>query len=56
VREGLAARAYLVLGGPGWKLRAYYTSGARQEHLVHAGLVRVMSLEEFIAAANSGKL
>src|SRR4029078_3783386 len=26
VRSGLATRAYLVLGGTGWKLRTYYTS------------------------------
>jgi hypothetical protein len=56
VRERLAHKAYLVLGGTGWKLRAYFTSGALKEHLVHAGLVRVVSLEEFVAAANSGKL
>jgi len=56
VREGLAHRAYLVLGGTGWKLRTYYTSGALRDHLVHAGLVRVLSLEEFVALANSAKL
>jgi len=56
VREKLADRAYLVLGGPGWRLRGYFTSGALQEHLVHAGLVRVVTLEEFVAVANAGKL
>jgi hypothetical protein len=56
VREKLATRAYLVLGGTGWKLRSYYTSGALSEHLVHAGLVRVLSLEEFVGLANLGKL
>jgi hypothetical protein len=56
VREGLAARAYLVLGGTGWTLRTYFTSGALKEHLVHAGLVRVVSLEEFVGLANGGKL
>lgn len=56
VREKLADRAYLVLGGPGWKLREYYTSGALEEHLVHAGLVRVVTLEEFVALANGGRL
>ena len=56
VRRNLAARAYLVLGGTGWKLRDYFTSGALKEHLVHANLVRVVSLEEFIGLANSGKL
>jgi hypothetical protein len=56
VREKLASRAYLVLGGTGWKLRDYFRSGALSEHLVHAGLVRVVSLEEFVALANAGKL
>ena len=56
VREGLAAKAYLVLGGPGWTLRDYFTSGALAEHLVHAGLVQVVSLEEFVARANSARL
>lgn len=56
VRARHAARAYLVLGGTGWKLRTYFTSGALKDHLVHADLVRVVSLEEFIALANSGKL
>ena len=56
VREGLANRAYLVLGGTGWTLRTYYTSGALKDHLVHAGLVRVVSLEEFVGLANDGKL
>jgi hypothetical protein len=56
VRRRLASRAYLVLGGTGWKLRTYFTSGALKEHLVHAGLVRIVSLEEFVAIANSGKL
>ena len=56
VRDGHAARAYLVLGGIGWTLRTYFTSGALHEHLVHAKLVRVVSLEEFIALANNGTL
>jgi len=56
VREKLANRAYLVLGGAGWTLRSFYTSGALKEHLVHAGLVRVVALEDFIALANTGKL
>ncbi len=56
VREGLGARAYLVLGGPGWTLREYFTSGALTEHLVHARLVHVVSLEEFVARANSSRL
>ena len=56
VREGHAARAYLVLGGDGWSLRDYYTSGALREHLIHADVVRVVTLEAFIRLANNGRL
>lgn len=56
VREGHASRAYLVLGGDGWKLRDYFTSGKMAAHLVHASLVRVVTLEAFIRIANNGQL
>src|SRR5689334_15972720 len=39
VRTTNASCAYLVLGGDGWTLRDYFTSGALKEHLVHASLV-----------------
>jgi hypothetical protein len=56
VRAGHANRAYVVLGGDGWTLRDYYTSGALSEHLVHACVVRVVTLEAFIRLANNGEL
>ena len=56
VRAQHADRAYLVLGGDGWTLRDYYTSGKLDEHLVHAGLVRVVTLEAFARIANNGEL
>lgn len=56
VRAQHAERAYLVLGGDGWKLRDYFTSGQLGEHLIHAALVRVVTLEAFIRIANNGKL
>lgn len=56
VRNDLAQRAYLVLGGEGWTLRDYYTSGTLGEHLKFAGLVRVVTLEAFIRIANNGQL
>jgi hypothetical protein len=56
VRNGHAEHAYLVLGGDGWSLRTYYTSGAMSEHLIHAGLVEVVTLEAFIRLANNGQL
>ena len=54
--NGKADRSYLVLGGDGWTLRDYFTSGQLAEHLVHAALVRVVNLEAFIRLANSSKL
>jgi len=56
VRAGHADGAYLVLGGDGWTLRDYFTSDALSEHLVHAKLVRVVTLEAFVRLANNGEL
>ena len=56
VKTGHAVKAYLVLGGDGWTLREYYTSGALKEHLIHAEAVRVVTLEAFVRLANNGAL
>ena len=56
VRAGHGDRAYLVLGGDGWTLRDYYTSGQLGEHLVHSALVRVVTLEAFVRMANKGEI
>lgn len=56
VRAGAATRAFLVLGGDGWTLRDYFTSGALRDHLIHAALVQVVTLEAFVRLANGGKL
>ncbi len=56
VRTQKADRAFLVLGGDGWTLRDFYTSGGLAEHLIHAGFVQVVTLEAFVRLANSGKL
>jgi hypothetical protein len=45
VQAGHATRAYLALGGDGWTLRDYFTSGNLSEHLIHLSLVRVVTLE-----------
>jgi hypothetical protein len=54
--EGTFAKAYLVLGGEGWKLRRFYTAGGLKEHLVHADKVDILTLEGFVAKANRGEL
>ena len=54
VRQGTFQKAYLALGGDGWTLRDFYTSGGLHGHLVHADKVRVLTLERFVALANQG--
>ena len=56
MRNGGYEGAYLVLGGDGWKLREFYTSGGLNEHLAHPELVQIVTLEQFIALANKGAL
>ena len=49
-------KAYLVLGGGGWKLREFYTGGGLDRHLCYSNLVEIVTLEDFIAKANQGGL
>lgn len=56
VKSGAFHKAHLVLGGEGWTLREFYTSGELVAHLIDAALVRIMTLEGFVALANKGKL
>lgn len=56
VKSKTFTKAYLVLGGGGWTLRDFYTSGALKDHLTNAALVTVLTLESFVALANKGKL
>ena len=56
MQGGDYSRAYLVLGGDGWRLRDFYTSGGLDEHLTHPELVQIVTLERFIALANQAAL
>lgn len=53
---GRYAKAYLVLGGEGWKLRGYYTSGALMKYLSYSDRVEILTLESFVGRANTGRL
>jgi hypothetical protein len=53
---GEYAKAYVVLGGEGWKLRQFYTAGGLKKYLNFAEAVEVVTLEGFVARANQGKL
>ena len=56
METGEYTKAYVVLGGEGWKLRPFYTTGGLSKHLVNAGKVEVTTLESFVGRANQGKL
>jgi hypothetical protein len=56
LQSGGYAKAYLVLGGEGWRLRPFFTSPDFRRHLTSAGVVQVVTLETFIARANQGRL
>ena len=56
VRLGKYEKAYLVLGGGGWTLRDFFTSGGLQAHLKDIEHVIILTLESFVALANEGKL
>lgn len=54
--NGHYAKAYLVLGGEGWKLRNFYTEGGLEKHLEYSEKVDILTLEDFIARTNQGQL
>ena len=58
--EAMAAgeyeKAYIVLGGEGWTLRDFYTSGGLEQYLNNADRVSITTLEAFVARANKGEL
>jgi hypothetical protein len=54
--DGFYKRAYLVLGGSGWTLREYFTSGRLSDFIAYDNCVSIVTLEQFIASANAGKL
>jgi hypothetical protein len=54
--NGKYQKAYLVLGGGGWTLREFYTSGGLKKYLEYADKVEIQSLEQFVAFANQGRL
>lgn len=50
------ARAYLVLGGPGWTLREFFQGRGLGHYLTGVECVTVLSLEDFVARANASAL
>ena len=54
--HGKYAKAYIVLGGNGWTLKEYYTSGRLEKHLKHENAIDITDLDTFVAKANKGEL
>ncbi len=49
-------KAYLVLGGVGWKYKDFYLRGGLNPYLMNADMVSIVSLDEFVSRANQGRL
>lgn len=54
--QGQFEKAYIVLGGDGWKLRDFYTAGGLNKFFREMDNVKIVTLERFIALANQGQL
>lgn len=54
--DGEFTHAYLVLGGEGWSMRDFYTSGRLEQYLPYREYVTIASLEGFVGRANQGRL
>jgi hypothetical protein len=56
LESGEYIKAYVVLGGEGWTLRKFYTSGGLTKYLSGAEKADIVTLESFVAKANRGEL
>ena len=58
VKHGSYEKAYLVLGGSGWKrkLKQFYLDAGLSDFIEDADHVSILGLEDFVARANKGKL
>jgi hypothetical protein len=56
IENGSYQKAYLVLGGEGWTFRNFYTSGGLHKYLSYRDRVEIVTLEAFVARANTGRL
>ena len=56
MRDERFYKAYLVLGGEGWRYKEFYLSGGLNPYLANADMVNIVSLERFVMLANQGNL
>lgn len=56
LQKGNYCRAYIVCGGEGWKLRDFYISGGLKKWIPNMENLKIVTLENFVALANQGRL
>ncbi len=56
LRDERFFKAYLVLGGEGWKYKEFYLRGGLRPYLPNADMVNIVSMEQFVMLANQSKL
>lgn len=56
MESGEYKKAYLILGGPGWTLRDFYVRGGLHPFINGSEKVNIVTLEDFVAKANQGRL
>jgi hypothetical protein len=56
LESGNYAKAYVVLGGEGWKLRNFFVGEGLKKYLGYADKVEILTLEGFVGRANTGKI
>jgi len=54
--KGVYSKAYVILGGDGWKLRDFYIAGGLNKFFKDTDKVKIVTLERFVALANKGEL
>jgi hypothetical protein len=50
--EGRFTRAYIILAGTRWSKRVFYLSGALADYIIGYELVKIITLDDFLALAN----
>jgi hypothetical protein len=56
VRSGGYHGAYVVLGGQCWRFKDFYLDGGLTPYMPDAREVQIVTLEDFVARANQGRL
>jgi len=56
LRAGGFETAYVVLGGQNWRFKDFYLDRGLDQYIADAHLIQIVTLEDFVARANRGRL